>query len=79
MVCKAEVVTAKGSSHTYGEGLHQFTVDMPNDGLAWGHTVVGGANASQHSIQLHGDTWWTDTPQEREVLGRRGRRGRATG
>ena len=56
------------SSHTYGGGLHQFTVDMPNDGLAWGHTVVGEANASQHRIQLHGDMW-TDMPQEREVLG----------
>ena len=76
MVYKAEVVTAKVSSHTYGGGLHQFTVAMPNDGLAWGHTVVGEANASQHSIQLHGDMWWTDMPQEREVLGRRGRRGR---
>ena len=75
LVCKAEVVTAKVSSHTYGGGLRQFTVDTLDDGLAWGHTVVGEANASQHSIQLHGDMWWTDMPQEREVLGRRGRRG----
>ena len=75
LVCKAEVVTAKGSSHTYGGGLHQFTVAMSNDGLAWGHTVVGEANASQHRIQLHRDMWWTDMPQERKVLGRRGKRG----
>ena len=40
------------SSHTYGGGLRQFTVAMPNDGLARGHTVVGEANASQHNIQL---------------------------
>ena len=45
LVYKAEVVTAKVSSHTYGGGLHQFTVAMPNDGLARGHTVVGVANA----------------------------------
>ena len=68
-----ELVTAKVSSHTYGGGLHQFTVDMSNDSLARGHTVVGVANASQHRIQLHGDMWWTDMPREREVLGRRGR------
>ena len=29
-----------------------LAVDMPDDGLAQGHTVVGEANASQHSIQL---------------------------
>ena len=29
-----------------------LAVDMPNDGLAQGHTVVGESNASQLSIQL---------------------------
>ena len=43
--------TVNGSSHTV-EGTSLLAVDMPDDGLAQGHTVVGESNASQHSIQL---------------------------
>ena len=44
--------TVNGSSHTVEGCTSLLAVDMPNDGLAQGHTVVGESNASQHSIQL---------------------------